>query len=253
MSSTELPNKGMKKTSVEHIGRSQLIPGVGRSQLGGPWCVGQEKLIVKSIEFRSEIITLPTSCACCGSPATTSLRISKKDLKSVAMAVAVSMPMLQRTLALDVPYCAECKRHVNWKRSGEYKGLVYGFLTTLIFAGLGAAILNAMARLAFGDDWFDAHPDLSTGIFVMLAVASAAAVPAWNYRLRPRGPLGRGHARDELAVGIVRVSSSAPSLRFYSDRFADEVMGLNPGAREAPGAQKAAAAVRGGGGRRTSG
>jgi hypothetical protein len=25
---TMLPNKGMKQTSVEHIGRSQLIPGV---------------------------------------------------------------------------------------------------------------------------------------------------------------------------------------------------------------------------------
>ena len=25
------PNKGMKQTSVEHIGRSQLIPGVGRT------------------------------------------------------------------------------------------------------------------------------------------------------------------------------------------------------------------------------
>ena len=25
------PNKGMKLTSVEHIGRSQLIPGVGRT------------------------------------------------------------------------------------------------------------------------------------------------------------------------------------------------------------------------------
>ena len=29
---TEAPsNKGMKQTSVEHIGRSQLIPGVGRT------------------------------------------------------------------------------------------------------------------------------------------------------------------------------------------------------------------------------
>jgi hypothetical protein len=28
---TEQPNKGMKQTSVEHIGRSQLIPGVGRA------------------------------------------------------------------------------------------------------------------------------------------------------------------------------------------------------------------------------
>jgi hypothetical protein len=28
---SELPNKGMKQTSVEHIGRSQLIPGVGRT------------------------------------------------------------------------------------------------------------------------------------------------------------------------------------------------------------------------------
>ena len=26
----EPPNKGMKQTSVEHIGRSQLIPGVGQ-------------------------------------------------------------------------------------------------------------------------------------------------------------------------------------------------------------------------------
>jgi hypothetical protein len=32
---TELPNKGMKQTSVEHIGRSQLIPGVGQTQSGG--------------------------------------------------------------------------------------------------------------------------------------------------------------------------------------------------------------------------
>jgi hypothetical protein len=214
--------------------------------------VGKGNTTVKSIEFRSEVITLPMSCACCGSPATTSLRISKKDLKSVAMAVAVSMPMLQRTLALDVPYCAECRNHVNWNRAGEYKGLVYGFLTTLIFAGFGVAILNAMARLAFGDDWFDAHPAISTGIFVMLAVASAAAVPAWNYRLRPRGPLGRAHARGDLAVSIVRVSSTSPTLRFESDQFADEVMALNPGAREAAGAQKAAA-VRAAGGRRTRG
>ena len=29
------PNKGMKQTSVEHIGRSQLIPGVRRTHVGG--------------------------------------------------------------------------------------------------------------------------------------------------------------------------------------------------------------------------
>jgi len=29
-----LPNKGMKQTSVEHIGRSQLIPGVRRTCSG---------------------------------------------------------------------------------------------------------------------------------------------------------------------------------------------------------------------------
>jgi len=29
--SDEPPNKGMKQTSVEHIGRSQLIPGVRRT------------------------------------------------------------------------------------------------------------------------------------------------------------------------------------------------------------------------------
>ena len=32
--STALPNKGMKQTSVEHIGRSQLIPGVRRTSRG---------------------------------------------------------------------------------------------------------------------------------------------------------------------------------------------------------------------------
>ena len=32
---TRRPNKGMKQTSVEHIGRSQLIPGVGLTVWGG--------------------------------------------------------------------------------------------------------------------------------------------------------------------------------------------------------------------------
>jgi hypothetical protein len=32
---TRLPNKGMKQTSVEHIGRSQLIPGVGLTSREG--------------------------------------------------------------------------------------------------------------------------------------------------------------------------------------------------------------------------
>ena len=31
---TTLPNKGMKQTSVEHIGRSQLIPGVRQTWTG---------------------------------------------------------------------------------------------------------------------------------------------------------------------------------------------------------------------------
>jgi hypothetical protein len=33
-SKNERSNKGMKLTSVEHIGRSQLIPGVRRATLG---------------------------------------------------------------------------------------------------------------------------------------------------------------------------------------------------------------------------
>ena len=32
---TQPHNKGMKQTSVEHIGRSQLIPGVRQTVLGG--------------------------------------------------------------------------------------------------------------------------------------------------------------------------------------------------------------------------
>jgi predicted RNA binding protein YcfA (HicA-like mRNA interferase family) len=34
---TRLPNKGMKQTSVERIGRSQLIPGVRRTDGGARW------------------------------------------------------------------------------------------------------------------------------------------------------------------------------------------------------------------------
>jgi hypothetical protein len=33
--SDEPPNKGMKQTSVEHVGRSQLIPSVGQTNRGG--------------------------------------------------------------------------------------------------------------------------------------------------------------------------------------------------------------------------
>jgi len=37
----ERPNKGMKLTSVEHIGRSQLIPGVVRTRPSRPWATGE--------------------------------------------------------------------------------------------------------------------------------------------------------------------------------------------------------------------
>ena len=46
MGANERSNKGMKPTSVERIGRSQLIPGVRRTVRHGDWNVpGVERLL----------------------------------------------------------------------------------------------------------------------------------------------------------------------------------------------------------------
>jgi len=59
---TERPNKGMKQTSVEHIGRSQLIPGVRRTVLEGRARRGWRVRVLRAVVVAASSVV----CGCVG-------------------------------------------------------------------------------------------------------------------------------------------------------------------------------------------
>ena len=191
---------------------------------------------MKVIEFRSVVVTLPETCACCMKPKEKALRITKRDLGRLGLSAvldaagAQGAALLQRTLHIDVPYCKECTKHIDWKRVGGYSGLLVGWFVSLIFAGFAAMILYVMADIA-GLSWMERYPRAAPYLFAGLAAAAATANILWHARHRPRGPLAREHAREDLAVEVMAFTSKATTMRFYSDAFAGAAMIANPEAR----------------------
>lgn len=187
------------------------------------------------IRIPGKDVSYPNVCACCTRPATTTVEIRKEDpgslLTAAAMAAAGvgSAGLWRESRAAKVPYCAECSRHVRWRRSGGWLGVLLHVPVNAFFGLLLGVVVALMASAAglFGGDGNIDHPNcFVVGAFVAAGVAFALA----TLRFRPKGRLGRNHARDALAVEIARFTKNEIALRCHSDAFAAKLIEANPGA-----------------------
>jgi len=179
-------------------------------------------------------VSYPNICACCTAPASTTMQIRKEDLKALATAAVLAAGgasgagLWRESRAVKVPYCAECSKHVRWRRSGGWLGVVLhvpvnGFFALLL--GFVIAVTASAAGLFGGDGDFD-HPNW---FIVWGFVSVGVAMALWTIRLRPKGPLGRNHAREKMAVEIARFTKNEIALRCHNEAFAAKLIEANPG------------------------
>ncbi len=189
---------------------------------------------MKFVRVPGQDVTYPQVCACCLARSTTTLEVRKEDLASLAKAgllVAAGSSgggLMRENRAVKVPYCKECSGHVRWKQSGGWLGVVLHVPVNAFFGlllGFLVALLAGAAGLAGESASLD-HPNwFIVGAFVAVGVAFALATTRW----RPRGPLGRAHARDGGGVEIARFNQAEIVLRCHNDGFAARLIEANPG------------------------
>lgn len=184
-------------------------------------------------------VKYPNVCACCAGRSSTTIEIRKEDLASLAKAGLLAAAgssgagLHRQSRAVKVPHCDACSRHVRWKRSGGWLGVV---LHVPVNAFLGLLLGMIVAILANAAGWVDTvdllEPNwLIVGLFVAAGVALALA----TIRFRPLGPLGRNHARENIAAEIAGFNGQEIALRCYNDAFAQKLVEANPGAALARG------------------
>jgi hypothetical protein len=192
---------------------------------------------MKLVRLLGHDAVYPDVCACCMARATTLLevRTSKAELVELTAGLAgvvTGVPLgLAADLRLRVPYCGPCRGHVQWNRSGGWLGVVLHLPVNAVFGfvfGLLLALTMGAAGLV-GETFDPSHPNwLIVGAGVAVGVALALRSTRW----RPKGPLGRNHAREAQALDIARVSSSELVMRCHNDGFAARLIEMNRHAAE---------------------
>lgn len=193
---------------------------------------------MKTVRVSSAKIQYPTKCACCLDAATTSLEVSKEDLKRLALAVAAGAAIssdggptslarrLRSRRALQVPYCSVCSKHVRWARMKGWVGVGLSMVVNAFFAALGGVLLHTFLSFAAEDE--KSAPSLA--VVVGLCVLTGVAIALAQVRLKPAA-LDRRHVpggRD--AVEISSFNGETMVLRVHNDMFAAELLRANPGA-----------------------
>lgn len=189
---------------------------------------------MKLVRVPGQDVTYPEVCACCLARSTTTIEVRKEDLAALAKAGLMAVAgrsgagLLRDSRAVKVPYCKACTGHVRWKQSGGWLGVALHVPVNAFFGlllGFFVALLAGAAGLAGESASLD-HPNwFIVGAFVAAGVALAAATARW----RPRGPLGRSHAREGGGVEIARFTQAEIVLRCYNDGFAARLIEANPG------------------------
>lgn len=193
---------------------------------------------MKVVRLSGSEIAYPAKCACCLGPSTTTLEVSKEDLKRLALAVAAGAAIssdggptslagkLRSRRGLQVPYCAPCAKHVRWARMKGWVGVVLSVVVNVFFGLLGGGVLYLLLSVAAEDEKSAPTAGLVIGACVAVGVAIACA----QLRLQP-STLDRRHIPGgKDAVEIASFSGSTIVLRIHNDAFAAEVVRANPGA-----------------------
>ena len=154
------------------------------------------------------------------------MALAKAGMKAAAGVSGAGL--LRESRAVRVPYCKLCSRHVRWKRSGGWLGVVLHVPVNAFFGLLLGFFVAALAGAA-GIGGADASLDHPSWLIVVAFVAGGVALALMTMRWRPQGPLGREHAREGDSLEIARFSPSEIVLRCHKDGFADKLREANPG------------------------
>lgn len=200
---------------------------------------------MREIRFPTHDVTFPAICACCGKPATHTMKQSKEDLGRLALAAAVGATRassgsgggfagtLRRSVEIAVPHCLTCKRHTDWDKGGGYFGLVLAGLVNLVLFGVAAGFVWVICSPEImALDFFTLHPRASFIGLETIAVA-LAAIPTFR-RYRNRADAGPQHLTGADPVEIVRFDGEGLVLRVRRGDLLAKLIEANPGAALTP-------------------
>jgi len=175
------------------------------------------------LQIRGTTIVWPQVCACCLEEATHSVENDKE--KSTFVGIAT----IRRRLAIKVPYCEPCHRHVLW--NAIPLGIV-GLLVVGCVVSLGAAVVGALAG-GILSELFSARGGLITAICLVCALVAAVLswtllYPGRRLRNRPRAPLGAGHFR-QAPVELADFGKDDVTLEVHNPAYANLLARMNPG------------------------
>ena len=163
------------------------------------------------LDIVGNLAHLPPWCICCGVKTGERYAVQRRD----------SLYLLLVVREVRLGYCAECQRHATSFGEGERQGLLRVILKTMWWTLMLATIPAGLIALA-------GAPYVADAVWLG-AVVGRGSLAGWRrYQCKPRGELGREHARRGWAAEVVSFRRKTTRLRLYSPRYAEALRIANP-------------------------